>query len=82
MRQALTFGDVRAYCSRINRISICMLETSCYQNYLFIKDVPHDYDRYYLYGFGMTDGEFEDEGKLRLEGCLEFVLAEEPRTDL
>lgn len=59
-----------------------MLKTMTYQNYRFIEKVPHDYDRYYLYGFGMIESEFEDEGETRLDRCLEFVLTEEPRKDL
>ena len=82
MTTPLTFGDIRAYCSRIDKISICMLKTAAYQNYHFIRDVPHDYDRYYLYGFEMIESEFEDEGKMQLDRCLEFVLTEEPRKDL
>lgn len=80
-KEPLTFGDVRAYCSRIDKVSICMLETLNYQNYLFIEDVPHDYDRYYLYGFGMIESEFKDEGKILLKRCLEFMLSEEPKKD-
>lgn len=85
MAKAITFGDIRDYCSRVDKISICMLETSAYQNYHFIKDVPHDFDRYYLYGFGVIDSEFEDsieEGKMLFDRCLEFVLSEQPRGDL
>ena len=48
----------------------------------FIADVPHDYDRYYLYGFGMIESESEDEGKMMFDHCLEFMLSEEPREDL
>lgn len=82
MVKAITFGDIRPYFSRIDRVSICMKETLAYQNYVFVKDVPHDYDRYYLYGFGMITSEFEDTGRMQLERCIEFMLTEEPREDL
>lgn len=82
MVKAITFGDIRPYFSRIDRVSICMKETLAYQNYVFVKDVPHDYDRYYLYGFGIIDSEFEDTGRMWLERCVEFVLTEEPRDDI
>lgn len=82
MTKAITFGDIRNYCSRIDKVStICMKETLTYQNYHFIEDVPHDYDRYYLFGFGMIESEFEDEGKILLKRCLEFMLSKEPRKD-
>lgn len=82
MTGTITFGDIRYYCSRIDKVSICMLETLTYQNYLFIEDVPHDYDCYYLYGFGMIESEFEEEGKILLKRCLEFMLSEEPKKNL
>lgn len=32
----VTFGVIRRYCSRINRVSICRKETLEYQNFRFI----------------------------------------------
>ena len=85
MMKAITFGDIRDYCSRIDKISICMKETLAYQNYSRIDEVPHDYDHLYLYGFGVIDSEFEAknaDGRTLLERCLEFMLSEKPREDL
>lgn len=82
MTKEITFGDIREYCSRIDRISICMKETLTYQNYRFMNQIPHVYDRYYVYGFGMIQSEFEDDGSLTFEHCIEFMLTEEPRDDL
>ena len=54
----ITFGDIREYCSRIDRVSICRLETLEYQNYERMELVPHDQDGLYLYRFGMIASEF------------------------
>ena len=35
-----------------------MLETLSYNNYIYLKDVPHSYDDYYVYGIGMIESEF------------------------
>ena len=34
MVKAITFGDIRPYFSRIDRVSICMKETLAYQNFI------------------------------------------------
>ena len=81
---AIKFGAIRKYCSRIDRVSICMYETSQYENYELITQVPHEFDELYLYGFGGIKSEFpakEGWGHLELY-CIEIVLSKEPRTDL
>lgn len=75
----ITFGEIRKFCSVLDRISICMLESQDYENFESIRDVPHRYDALYLYGFGNTKSEFRAEGRLSLWSCLEFVLSEKPR---
>lgn len=73
--KGLTFGDVRALCSRIDRVSICRQEDLRYENFRRISEVPHAYDGYHLIGFGMIESEFEAEGKAVLLPCLEFRLS-------
>ena len=87
----ITFGELRNYLSRIDRLSICMLETLKYDNYIFLKDVPDSYDDYYVYGIGMIDSEFYkidkytyaasgDRKDLTLVNCIEVMLSEEPKS--
>lgn len=64
----ITFGEIRKFVSRIDRISVCM-ETGRYHNYRYIKQVPHDFDNLYVYGIGIIDTEFE-EGEEELERML------------
>lgn len=88
--EPITFGIIRQYCSRINRISICMRETLEYKNYCFIDQVPHRFDPLYLYGLGSIKSEFYGEegladpsaGYLNFLPCMEFMLAETPRDDV
>lgn len=58
---AIKFKEIRQYISKIDRVSICMKETLTYNNYRYIKQVPHSYDECYLYGIGMIESEFEGE---------------------
>ena len=74
----ITFGTIRKFCSHIDRISICMKETLQYENFTFIKEVPQTYDKYFLYGFGMIESEFDDD----IKECIEIMLSEEPRNDI
>lgn len=84
----MKFKELRKYISRIDKVSICMLETSAYENYLLLKDVPDSYDDFFVYGIGMIQSEFYEvregiystnykEGKLVLVPCLEIVLSKE-----
>ena len=74
-QKGILFGEIRKYCSRIDRVSICMRETLCYENFDSILYVPKEYDNKYLYGFGVTESEFDDTFKQ----CMEIMLAEKPR---
>lgn len=89
----ITFKELRSYLSKLNRLSICILETSCYENFLMLKDVPHTYDGYYVYGIGMIESEFYKVGKcdyaasgqyedLVFVNCMEIVLSIEPKSVL
>ena len=85
----VTFGVIRRYCSRINRVSICRKETLEYQNFRFIDQVPHSFDPLYLYGVGAIESEFFGEGgltdpsagELNFLPCMEFMLSETPREE-
>lgn len=87
--QPITFGIIRQYCSRVNRVSICMKETLEYQNFRFIDQVPHSFDRLYLYGMGPIESEFYGEegladpsaGGLNFLPCMEFLLSKTPRRE-
>lgn len=74
-QKGILFGEIRKYCSVIDRVSICMKETLLYENYDCILDVPHSYDNQYLYGFGVVESEFDN----TLKKCMEIMLAEQPR---
>ncbi len=89
----ITFGELRSYLSVIDRLSICILETMCYENFILLQDVPESYDRYYVYGIGMIDSEFYKIGKgeyaasgerkdLVFAKCMEVMLATEPKSVL
>lgn len=85
----ITFGVIRRYCARTNRVSICRKETLEYQNFRFIGQVPHSFDPLYLYGVGAIESEFFGEGGLadpsagglNFLPCMEFMLAETPREE-
>ncbi|MCM1225478.1 MAG: hypothetical protein NC548_64640 [Lachnospiraceae bacterium] len=91
----ITFKEIRNYLSRIDRLSICMKETLSYENYLCMRDVPHTYDDYYVYGIGMIDSEFYQPDRrkpeyfanglfkdLALVSCIEVMLSREPKSVL
>lgn len=89
----ITFKELRGYLSMIDRLSICMLETLYYENFLTFRDVPHTYDDYYVYGIGMTESEFYKVGKfeyaasgkgedLVFVNCMEIMLSAEPKSVL
>ena len=75
------FGTIRKYCSRIDRVSICMQDTLKYKNYSSIRDVPADYDDLYLFGFGVIESEFPDERGVCIKNCMEIMLSKEPGED-
>lgn len=90
----IKFEEFRNYVSRTDRISIC-LEDGSYENFFFIRDVPHTYDELYLYETGIIESEFppfenwSGEGPAWEDGiivspiefvsCLEIVLHKLPR---
>lgn len=77
--EGIPFGAIRKYCSHIDRVSICILETLSYENFQSIQDVPASYDSFYLYGFGIVGSEFPCEHRMRPKVCLEIMLSKEPR---
>jgi len=90
----LKFKELRRYISYIDRLSICLKETSRYETYLFIRDVPETFDDYYVYGIGTNHCEFvtytdyfngirdiESAGqRFDIEKCIEILLSKTPRT--
>ena len=72
----ITFKEIKNYCSQIDKISICMMETLDYENYENIRKVPTTYDNYYLYGIGMIKSEFNGEYDV---SCLEIMLSKKPK---
>ncbi len=68
----IQFKEIRTYCSVIDPVSICMIETLLYENYETILDVPETYDNKYLYGFGIIESEFDHTFKK----CIEIMLSE------
>lgn len=91
-KNGLTFKELRKYLSRIDRLSICNKETLQYKNYIYLEEVPTDYDDMYVYGVGMINSEFFQvgESQYKAEGniedivllpCIEIMLSEAPKTD-
>lgn len=88
--EKLTFRRLRKYISKIDRLSICRLETSKYENFICIDDVPKKYDRYYVIGIGMIESEFYKnntpiytttgaaENRVFLP-CIEVVISRKPK---
>lgn len=80
----ITFGEIRKLCSRLERISVCEAETTRYESYASIGEVPHTFDSWYLHGFGLTAGDFGVEGdwpSIRSWPCIEFMLSKTPRKE-
>lgn len=88
----MTFGELREYLSRIDRYSICMLETGEYKNYVFLKTIPNDYDNLFVYGIGMREVEFYlingvysasgTREQMVLADCIEIMLAKSPKSSV
>lgn len=84
----MTFGMLRKYISQIDRLSICMRDTTEYENYIYLKDVPTIYDDFHVCGIGMIESEFYEiqkniyvasgakEARVFLP-CIEIVLSKE-----
>ena len=82
----MRFKELRKTLSSFDRLSICDRDTTNYQNFLRIADVPKHYDSLYVCGIGTTLSEFyritefeysvekvEGEGRLVLAPCIEVV---------
>ena len=54
----IKFEIMRKYLCHINRLSICIIETTEYRNFISLKDVPDDYNDMYVYGIGIIESEF------------------------
>ena len=89
---SIKFKELKPFISHLERLSICMLETMQYENFIRIGDVPDKYNEYYVYGIGMIDSEFYQiskyeysakykDGPLALLPCIEIVLSKTPRTE-
>ena len=46
----IKFKELKPFISRLERLSICMLKTMQYENFIRIGDVSNKYDEYYIYG--------------------------------
>lgn len=79
----LKFKDIRKYIAVCAApISVCMIETSHYENYWEIGDIPDNkYDDLYLYGIGQIQSEFYDRYTKKEDFCycIEIVLSKTPR---
>lgn len=80
--ERITFGTLRKYVSVIAPVSIYFYETSAYENYELIREVPAEYDSLFLYGVGLIESEIGDRRDWKFKQCIEIVLSKEPRTDL
>lgn len=80
----MTFRELRNMLSSFDRLSVCDRDTTNYQNFLRIADVPKQYYALYVCGIGMTASEFyrineleysvnEGDGQLVLAPCIEVV---------
>lgn len=82
MAMDLKFKDFIKYVSKLDRISICMRDTFSYENYRYSKEIPIDkYAELYVYGVGLAQSEFEEDGKVSYEDCIEIMLSEIPREE-
>jgi len=75
----IRFGELRGVLSQVDRVSLCRKETMEYTNYLSVKDVPREYDDFWVYGVGIIESEFyscEEKEDLVMEMCMEIVIGE------
>ena len=54
----LTFGQIRGLIDKTVRIQVCVQDTLEYEDYLSIREVPHDYDNMKIFGIGLVHSEF------------------------
>lgn len=95
MERTMKFRELKPYMSKIDRLSIRVLdENLSYKNYRWLQAVPDRYDEMYVVGFGRIESEFEEEAVLTYEkercaigrglymvDCIEIVLSEIPVKD-
>ena len=94
MIQAIKFKDFKRYLSVVDRLSIVRNETTEYENYHNISEVPDIYDELYVWGVGHIESDFtlendpyailvEDEKKIGNNmyygQCIEVRVSEQPR---
>lgn len=84
------FKDIRPFIAKTDKVSILLPDTS-YRNYLFIRDVPTEFDDYVFKGIGIIESEFKTEDalskilvgskrindKIYLDYCIEIFLEKE-----
>ena len=89
-KKKLHFKDIRPYIAKTDKVSI-LFPNASYQNYLFVRDVPAEFDDYIFKGIGIMESEFKTEDaiskilvdgkrindKLYLDYCIEIFLEEE-----
>lgn len=75
--KGLTFGEVREYCSRINKVQIYLVETEERYEYNDMGLVPPDWNNLYLNDFGIL----EDEFYRPFFESIEFILSKKPGVD-
>lgn len=81
MDKQIKFGELREYISRIDRISIYILQTQNESHYKFIEQVPDSYDEYYLYNIGMVKMKPVQDERYFYEHCIIITLSEKGRLD-
>ena len=95
MVKTMKFVELKPYISRVDRLSICILDENFgYENYTCIADVPDKYDDMYVVGIGRIESEFEEKAVLPHEKescaigdglhmveCIEIMLSEVPVKD-
>ena len=95
MDRTMKFKELKPYISRIDRLSICILDENLgYENYKWLQDVPDKYDEMYVVGFGRIESEFEEVAVLSYEKercsigrglylvqCIEIMLSKIPVKD-
>ncbi len=95
MEKTMKFRELKPYISRVDRLSICVLDENLgYENYKCLQDVPDKYDEMYVVGFGRIESEFTEAAVLPHEkencaigrglymvDCIEIMLSEIPVKD-
>ncbi len=78
----LKFKDIRNYMAKhASPVSINMIDTGNYENYIEISLVPEEYNELYLYGIGSYEDYFDLLGEQTWMNAVEIVLSKNPRFD-